>query len=68
MECFYRYKKSDVGIFTNAFQKNEHAADDYQFCSLERGRLVQSIMFADKLDNGANLAAFLKSGRISDVR
>ena len=39
----------------------------YRFCSLERARLVHSILLAPFEHNGANLHEYIQSGKIRDI-
>jgi len=50
-ENFVPYQKKDKSLYSNAFLK----FGEYRFCSLERIRLVQSIMMAPHSENGADL-------------
>ena len=40
---------------------------EYSFCSLERARIVHSILFAPLECNGANIQEYVSNGRICEV-
>lgn len=66
MECFNPYRCGRDEWYTNAF--SAHVVNGkYSFSSLERARIVHSIMFASIDENGANLTPYLQRGRIGDI-
>jgi len=66
MECFNPYRKGKDEWYTNAFSA-QVVNSKYNFSSLERARIVHSILFASLDENGANLTTYLQRGRIAEI-
>jgi len=54
-ENFLEFRAEDKSVFSNAFNKGH-----FRFCSLERIRLVNSIMFKPNDENGADLGGLMR--------
>lgn len=62
-ETFVEFRECDRSLYSNAFIK----FGPYRFCSMERLRLVHSIMMAPHDENGANMGSAKNAANIIDM-
>ena len=58
-ENFVAFKEEDKSVYSNAFKNAVASKPPPTFCSLERIRLIHSIMFMPNDKNGADLGGAL---------